>query len=147
MPAFADITEFIEPLTLTIRGRQYPVEPLTFEVGLSLQARLDPEAEDRLTGEEFCRTFLGATYDAMRADQVPEVYIVRAALTALADYQGGRTVAETMWRTGGDPKAVREDLERRLAEQQDSTPSRNTAGANRTQRRASTKATTSPPTS
>lgn len=140
MPAFTDITEFIEPLTLTVKGKQYAIEPLTFEQGLSLAARLDPTASDRLTGEEFYRFFLGATFDALRADRVPEVYIVRAALTALADYQGGRDVAETMWRTGGDPKALERDTQKRLA----STPSPSTAGATSTRRRASTRATTSP---
>lgn len=151
MAAFADITEFIEPLRLTIRGKVYEIPALPYDVGLALTSGPASTIDD-MTPDEFRRTFLGAALDAMIADQVPLQYVARAALTALADFQGGRDVAEGMWASGGSPKALERWAEAKRREAlreapQDRKPpaskrSRSTAGASTTRRPASTRATT-----
>lgn len=137
MAAFADITEFLEPLALPIAGKTYTIPPVPYDVGLRLTAG-DAESIDAMSPDEFRRTFLGAALDQMAADNVPLVYVARAALTALADFQGGRTVAEAMWASGGSPKALEAWAEQqRRAQPQDRKPpaskrSRSTAGATST---------------
>lgn len=147
--AFADITEFIEPLALPIAGKTYTVPPLPYDVGLSLTAG-PADLIDSMTPDDFRRTFLGSALDAMIADQVPLQYVARAALTALADFQGGRDVAEAMWASGGSPKALEQYVETRRREALRAAPrdrqapkrSPRTAGASTTRKRASSRATT-----
>jgi hypothetical protein len=137
MAALAEITEFLEPLALTIRGKVYEIPPLPYEDGLRFTSG-DADAIDALTPEQFRRTFLGEALDRMAEDNVPMIYVARAALTALADFQGGRKVAEAMWASGGDPKALQAWVaKQKRAQPQDrkpkgSTRSRSTAGATTT---------------
>jgi hypothetical protein len=104
--AFKDIEQFIEPLTLTIRGKEYPIAALGSLDGIKLAEHLADPTETPMSDVDFQKLMLGDAYDQMVADNVPGVYIVRAAMTALADTQGSRGAAEVMWETGGDPKAV-----------------------------------------
>jgi hypothetical protein len=139
--AFKDIEEFIEPLTLTIRGKEYPIPALGSIDGIRLSEHLANPDEEPMTDDEFKKFMLGAAYDEMTADNVPPAYIARAAMTALAEAQAGRAIAEIMWETGGYPKAVRSLAEAKLAAM---TPP---AAATTTKRRASGSGTKTSPKS
>jgi hypothetical protein len=66
--------------------------------------------------------------------------IARAGLTALADYQQGRAVAEVVWEGGIDPERMAARVAALLT---DSTPSTTTDEASTTPTPASTSGTTS----
>jgi hypothetical protein len=104
--AFADFTEFLEPLELSYKGKGYVIPPISAKDGLRYSGVIAPDSTDTMTDEEFKRAFLGPAYDDMMADNVPAAMVTRAAMTALAEYQSGRDTAEIMWATGGDPKAI-----------------------------------------
>jgi hypothetical protein len=106
--AFKDLEQFIEPLILPIRGKEYRIPALGSLDGIKLSEHLANPAESPMTNVEFQKFMLGDVYDEMLADNLPPGYIARAALTALADIQGSRGAAEVMWETGGNPKAVQE---------------------------------------
>jgi hypothetical protein len=105
--SFKDLEQFIEPLILPIRGKEYRIPPLGSIDGMKLSEHLANPAESAMTNVEFQTLMLGDVYEQMIADNLPPAYIARAALTALADIQGSRGAAEVMWETGGDPKAVK----------------------------------------
>jgi hypothetical protein len=104
--AFKDLEQLIEPLTLPIRGKNYRIAALGALDGIKLAEHLANPAEAPMSDVDFQKLMLGDAYEQMVADNVPAVYIVRAAMTSLADTQGTRGAAEVMWETGGDPKAV-----------------------------------------
>jgi hypothetical protein len=104
--SFKDITEIIEPLELPMGGKSYRIRPLGALDGARLAEHLADREGNPMSDEEFQRLMLGPAYDDMLSDGLPSTYIVRAALTALADHQASRAVAEVMWETGGDPKAL-----------------------------------------
>jgi hypothetical protein len=108
MTTFKDYSEIVEPLVLPIHGKSYTIPPIGIKDGLAFDAILKADDESSMSDEEFRRVFLGAALDEMRADNVPGPAVTRAAMTALADYQRGRDVAEVMWETGGDPRALAE---------------------------------------
>ncbi|GAB3389146.1 hypothetical protein GCM10027568_10990 [Humibacter soli] len=108
--AFQDITEFLEPLELPMRGKTYTIPPMTLEAGLRLRPLLSGETPEDLTDEEVVKLTLGATHREMVADGVPEAWIQRAILVAMAEFQSGRVAAELIWKTGGDPKAVQAEV-------------------------------------
>jgi hypothetical protein len=120
--AFADYTEFLEPLELPIRGKRYTIPALSFEDGLRLAPLLEGKPVEGIEDEEIEALLLGSAAAEMRADGVPGDAINRAYLTALAEYKFGRDAAEIMWATGGDPKAIEARVK---------------AATNRSQRRAS----------
>lgn len=62
----------------------------------------------------FYRRVLGPAYDEMVADKVPVEFVTRAFLTALADFQTGREMAEVTWEAGLDPEAVAALLTQRI---------------------------------
>lgn len=105
MSDFTDFNELYEPLVLPINGKQYTVPAASFDAGTQINGIVEHGAE-QLGDEDFFRLILGAVFDEMRADNVPSTAITRAAQTALADFKYGRAMAETMWKTGGDPKAI-----------------------------------------
>lgn len=103
--AFKDITTIIEPLRLPVAGKTYTVPPVGYHDGLRMQAALADGSDDQVSDEEFLEIFLGTALDELRKDNVAPQYILRAALTAHAEWStGSRDVAEVMWETGGDPK-------------------------------------------
>jgi hypothetical protein len=104
--AFKDYNEVREPLVLPINGKQYTIPPLGFQDGADLLAREKEKTGGDLDDDVFFATILGPVLAEMRADNVPGEAVTRAALTAFADHQRGRAVAEVMWETGGDPKAL-----------------------------------------
>jgi len=110
--AFADYTEFIEPLELPIRGKTYRIPAMSLETGLRLKPFLSGQVPKGMTDAKLAQLTLGDAYDEMTADSVPVDAINRAMLVALAEYQSGRAAAELIWKTGGDPKAVEAEVKR-----------------------------------
>ncbi|GAA0426583.1 DUF7426 family protein [Leifsonia naganoensis] len=145
--AFADYAEFLEPLVLPIRGKKYTIPPISLEAGLTMST-IAEGGKSNLTDDEFNRLVLGATYEEMRADAVSEDAILRAVLTAWAEYKSGRVAAELIWKTGGDPKALQAQVElltNRATKRKASKPSPSTGAANTTKRPASTSGTRKSP--
>lgn len=140
--AFKDFREFAEPLRLPINGKTYDIPPVPARLGISLLglAKGDDVPElASLTGMDLWKALLGSAWDEMVADDAPMSAIARAGLTALADYQQGRAVAEAVWEGGISP----ERMAARVAALQDSTPSKSTDEESVTPTRASTSGTTS----
>ncbi|MGN8024693.1 DUF7426 family protein [Microbacterium sp. 22242] len=104
MSTFSDFNELYDPLVLPINGKQYTIPPVSFDAGVKINGIVD--GAEKLGDEEFFRLILGDVFEQMLTDKVPSAAITRAAQTALADFKYGRGMAETMWKTGGDPKAV-----------------------------------------
>lgn len=140
--AFKDFREFAEPLRLPINGKTYDIPPISARLGLQLLGLEKGETDSplaSLSGMELWQAILGSAWDAMVEDDAPMSAIARAGLTALADYQQGRAVAEAVWEGGIDP----ERMAARVAALQESMPSQSTDEASETPTRASTSGTTS----
>lgn len=128
--AFKDYSELADPLKLPINGKVYTIDAVGLADGIKLTAALSGEEDaPTIPDAEFNRILLGSAYEEMLADNVPGPAVVRASLTALADFQKGRATAEILWETGGNPKALTAWVE---------------ANSNRAQRRAKTAASTTP---
>lgn len=141
--AFKDFREFAENLALPINGKTYDIPPVPARLGIQLLglAKGDDVPElAALTGMDLWRALLGSAWDEMVADDVPMSAIARAGLTALADYQQGRAVAEAVWEGGIDPERM---AARVAAILKDSTPSTSTDEASSTPTPASTSGTSS----
>lgn len=104
MSDFSDFNELYDPLVLPINGKQYTIPPVSFDAGVKINGIVD--GAEKMGDEEFFRLILGDVFEQMLADKVPAAAINRAGQTALADFKFGRGMAEIMWKTGGDPKAV-----------------------------------------
>lgn len=104
--AFEDLTEFIEPLILPIRGKKYTLPAVSFDDGVRVRAALDGRPDPTLTDERLHEILLGAAEQEMVADGVSSEFRGRAYMTAMSDFLHGRFAAEVMWKTGGDPKAI-----------------------------------------
>lgn len=105
MSDFSDFNDLYDPLVLPINGKSYTIPPVSFEAGVRINGIVD--GTDSLGDEEFFRLILGDVFDTMLTDKAPLAAISRAGQTALADFKYGRAMAEIMWKTGGDPKAVK----------------------------------------
>lgn len=145
--AFEDYTKVADPLVLPISGKKYRIPEVGLADGVKFNldieaAAKDPEsAPSSMTDEEFLRLFLGSAYDEMLADNVPGGSVLRAAVTAMTDFQKGRQMAEIMWATGGDPKAV----ERYLQPNRATRRSTSSGGERKIPSPASTSGTTTEP--
>jgi hypothetical protein len=141
--AFRDYEAVAEPrLELPIKGKMYSIPPVGIADGLKLEGAFGEDAAP-MSDEEFRRAVLGSALDEMIADNIPKDAVNRAAMTALADHQQGRAVAEIMWETN----AVPERLAAYMAAQKPkpaSLRSSSTASAKKTPSRAAMKRTTSP---
>ncbi|OZB79732.1 MAG: hypothetical protein B7X41_19050 [Microbacterium sp. 14-71-5] len=104
MSEFSDFNDLFDPLVLPINGKQYTIPPVSFAAGVKINGIVD--GTEKMGDEEFYRLILGSVFDEMLADKVPMAALDRAGKAALADFQYGRGMAEIMWKTGGDPKAV-----------------------------------------
>lgn len=104
MPEFTDFNDLYDPLVLPINGKQYTIPPVSFAAGVKINGIID--GVEKLGDEEFYRLLLGSVFDELLSDEVPSTAIDRVGKTALADFQVGRSMAEIMWKTGGDPKAI-----------------------------------------
>lgn len=141
--AFKDFREFADPLRLPIHGKTYTIPPVPARLGIQLLglAKGDDVPElAALTGMDLWKALLGSAWDEMVADDVPMSAIARAGLTALADYQQGRVVAEAVWEGGIDPERMAARVAALLKE---SAPSTRTDEASTTPTPASTSGTTS----
>jgi hypothetical protein len=140
----SDYSAFAEgPLVFPINGKQYVLPELGIEAGLELAGVVSgkDKAFQRKEGVELWKLLLGPLWDEMVADGVPLAAATRAGLAALADRQYGREVAKIAWETGADPKALEPYM--RAQGNRASRRSNSTAGAKKTQKPVSTKATTS----
>lgn len=134
-----------EPLVFPIGSKRYEVPPLGYREGIRLQGIL-AGTDHSLDGKdptEGWRLVLGTAWDEMVADDVPIEALSRAGFTAMTDFQFGRTAAENVWESGISPEALAAAMAATQTSQ-DSQPLPSTGSGNRTQRRASTRATTSP---
>ncbi|HWU33542.1 MAG TPA: hypothetical protein VN108_11755 [Marmoricola sp.] len=161
--AFEDYDKVADPLILPIAGKKYRIPEVGMKDGIKFN--LDAEATLKVQEEiaaaekagdeeaaaaaaakmpaqmgdtDFLRMFLGSAYDEMLADNVPGGSVLRAAITAMTDFQKGRPMAEIMWATGGDPKAI----ERYLKPNRATRRSTSSGGAKKTPSQASTSGTT-----
>lgn len=143
-----------EPLGFPIGGKVYTVQPVGYREGLRItemiQARSTKDEEELNnefpeSTEDLWRMVLGPAYDEMKADNIPSDALARAGFAAISDFQFGRDVAESVWESGLDPKALAENMTARVQQKDapDSTPSRSTASGTPTRKRASTRSTTS----
>lgn len=139
-----DYDELVTKLELPIGGKVYVVPPVSLRVGLQLiAARTNPE----LAGEtelDLWKLVLGPVYQQMLDDDLPVDAVRRAGQTALADYQGGREVAERVWEAGIDPEFQAAVAAAALTA---STTLTSTGSATKTRSRGSTKRTTARPAS
>jgi hypothetical protein len=150
---FADYFDLVDPLILPIRGKQYRIPPVaadnmarwtTFRSDTlpRIQAGETVPDSEIVTDDDFFRMFLGDAYEQMRADSVRLDVILHAARTAHTDALHGRDVAELVW-ADTNPKAPAAPPQTAPTKPKDRKPSRSTAAAGSTRRRASTSGTTS----
>ena len=147
MGKFKDYSEVADPLILPIGGNEYTIPPVTAQDGIRFQlATSGAEGAEPIGDDEFTRIFLGDTADQMYADNVPAEAIARAAMTAMTDHTRGRQMAEIMWETAGDPKALSDYVVRMAPNRaaRRATRSQSTGAARTTRRRASTSGTKPP---
>lgn len=144
----SDYTKFAEgPLRFPINGKVYVLPPIGIPEGLALAGviKATKEKDDFELDIDLFKLVLGPLWDEMVADNVPLDAAIHAGVTALADRQYGREFAKITWETGADPKAV-EPYVKAMATQTGNRASRrsnSTAGAKKTPKPASTKATKS----
>lgn len=113
---FKDFNELIDPLVLPIGGIDYTIPPVGAADGIRFNISVDPTTNTApgISDDEFLRMFLGTAYEEMLANNVPSQAMMRAAMTGLAEFQRGRSVAEVIWETGADPKALADYVMRSL---------------------------------
>jgi len=105
--------EIIGPLVIPVRGKEYPLPPVSLQDGLRMHAAAHGGAD--LSLADLTTIILGDVRQQMLDDGVPVTVIDRALWTGIADYQQGREMAEHVWEHGV-PKAVMEDLVKILAQ-------------------------------
>ncbi|MGN6325718.1 DUF7426 family protein [Pseudolysinimonas sp.] len=108
MSKFEDFSEIYEPLVLPVNGKSYTIRPVVGAEGEKFNAAIaggdnapefsDVDLEAMLLGPELKQRLLD--------DGVSDAAIKRILLTALAEFQGGRAMAEIMWATGGETAAM-----------------------------------------
>jgi hypothetical protein len=134
-----------EPLTFPIGGKNYTIPELDYRAMLTLQKiRAGESTEyDDAPAEVTWRLVMGTAWDEMTADNVPGEAIGRAGLATLAYFEQGPDVAEAIWESGVDPKALAAAILSRNA------PTRPTSTdeASETPSPASSSGTSSPTTS
>ena len=128
-----------DPLKIPIRGKVYEIPELGAKDGARIRLEQDPKTAKGMTSEELRRIVLGSALKQMIADNVPQPAIGRALMAAITDAERGRTAAELMWNTGGDPKAITETVKTLISETSTSTDEDSTTNSP-----ASTNGTKSP---
>lgn len=143
------------PLELPVGDKTYTVQPVEYDVGLTLLragdkgSKIPPKSEDRVLFE----LVLGATWDQMLEDKQSYPVMFRAGVAALQyqtalvsgfDSEAAVTIGEQVWEHGLSPEAVAAALkEVAAANSKESNPSTSTASASKTPSRVSTRTTTS----
>jgi hypothetical protein len=120
-----------EPLVFPINGKTYTLPPIGIEDGIRIAEGVSGKNEEfqNLRADELWRLLLGPLWDQMIADGVPLRAATRAGVTALADYQYGRTMAEAAWASGANPEALQKYLTEKLAPNRAARRSTSTAKA------------------
>ncbi|QWT24939.1 hypothetical protein KPL76_06170 [Subtercola sp. PAMC28395] len=145
-----DYQEFTAgPLVLPVNGKNYTVPPLSIEAGIRFDELASGRDHDaaQAAPNELWKLVLGPLWEVLLSDGVPSKALERIGLTAVADHQYGRDMAEATWEAGVDPNR----LAALLTEKQAATGNRasrrsnSTGGAKKTST-AGTKGTTSPTT-
>lgn len=133
MAKFDDFDAVYEPLVLPIKGKEYTIPPVAAAEGIRFTAAASGvEGAEFFSDEDMERMLLGPDLkQELLDDGVSDAAVKRILLTALADFQGGRSAAEIMWATGGDPKAMAAYV-RQNAPNRASRRSKSTAKANAT---------------
>jgi len=149
MTELRDYSAFAEkPLSFPINGKNYTLLPLSIDAGIELAGIVSgkDKAFRKREGVELWKLLLGPLWDEMVTDGVPLDAATRAGLTALAEYQYGRDVAEATWEAGADPNRLAAYMTQKAAAQGNraSRRSNSSGGAKKTPPQASTKATSSP---
>ena len=132
-------------LEFPIAGKTYVIPELPYQSMLVLEKAKAGEKTylDDAAPEETWRIVMGGVFDEMIADNVPSEALMRAGLASLAFFEFGREVAEAVWETGVDPKALSAAILAQSQPRPASKPSPSTAKASSTRRRASSSGTTS----
>lgn len=132
-------------LEFPIAGKTYVIPELPYQSMLTLERAKAGESTylDDAPPEDTWRIVMGDVYDEMKADNVPGEALARAALATLAFFEFGREIAEAVWETGVDPKALSSAISAQETAREGSKRSPSTAGASATPRRASSSGTTS----
>lgn len=132
-------------LEFPIGGKTYVIPELPYQAMLTLEKAKAGEKTylDDAPPEETWRIVMGHVYDDMVTDNVPGEALMRAGLAALAFFEFGREVAEAVWETGIDPKALSAAIQAQAQGREGSTPSPSSGAASSTRKRASSSGTTS----
>ncbi len=130
-----------EPLSFPYKGTLYTLEPYDIPTGIKLTTILAGKDEEFSARpiQDLYQLLLGPLWDRMLADGVPLAFASRCGMTAMADFQFGRTMGEAAWEAGADPKALAAYLVRQLPRALRRSTS--TAAANATRSPASTTGT------
>ena len=108
--AFKDFQEIApDPLTLPINGHAYEIPAVSAADGLRAWRMIrDGKRADGKPAkvEDIARLLLGDVQRRMVADKVSWQALNRVYLTVISDFTNGRSAAEVMWETGGNPKAL-----------------------------------------
>lgn len=140
---FKDYVEIVEPLELPYEGKSYRIPPVAADDGIRFALAADgKEGFEPISDDETFTMFLGEAHAEMLADRVPQAFIQRCLDTAMADHLAGRLVAQIMWETGGDPKAVKKYVTQN-APNRATRRSQSTGAATSTKRAASSSGTKS----
>lgn len=101
---FDDYNEYADPMVLSINGKKYEIPPVTMADGLRLTTLIEQNVP--LADDDFRKILLGDAGVQMIADGIHAATYMRALVTALSEFRGGRAAAEITWASGNDPKAV-----------------------------------------
>lgn len=135
------------PLVFPIGGKQYTLKPVDIPTGIILDKIISGEDKElaKQPASYLWKMLLGDMWDEFAADGVPLEAATRAGLTALAEHQYGRAIAEATWEAGADPKALQDYMEKKFPPNRAQRRSKSTAAASSTPPRASTSGTRKSP--
>jgi hypothetical protein len=124
-----------DPLKLPINGRLYVIPPVSAADGLKAWQWIKNGAKADGTSakvEDVARLLLGAAHKRLLADKVSWQALNRVYLTVISDFTNGRSAAEVMWETGGNPKALTAMTRSAKPEGDDTTPPPDSTNGTRT---------------
>lgn len=154
------VIPLVLPVGDTEYATEYAVQPINYADGLTLIATVNNRDEGGLPKDApedaLYQLVMGDTWTRMRDDGCPYPVLFRAGNAALqyqialvqdVDMESAVQIGERVWEAGLDPEAVAAWAAAITKPQPEtSTRSTSTAGAGKTQRRASTSGTRSPRT-
>jgi hypothetical protein len=121
------------PLVFPIGGKKYTLKPVNIPNGIVLQKMIAGDKQySKLSGSALWELVLGDLWAEFIADGVSAEAAVRAGVSALAEYQYGRVMAEAAWEAGSDPKALEAYMETRIPTNRATRRSKSTGAATKT---------------